>query len=100
CRGCMAAYARGLCLRGVFGRKRLRRGIYSCGGRMMPGAFEELVAVAVTPDEIAREAVNEAHNLGHCEGLREAWHILVAASQNGQSLTEAIQAVYWRWYEV
>lgn len=67
----------------------------------MLGAFEELVAVAETPDEIARlfEADNEAHNLGRREGLREAWHILVAASQNGQSLAEAIQAVYWRWYE-
>ena len=69
---------------------------------MMPGAFEELAAVAETPDEIARlfEADNEAHNLGRREGLREAWHILVKASQNGQSLTDAIQAVYWRWYEV
>lgn len=65
---------------------------------MMPGAFENLEDVMETPDEIAR--LFEADNLGRCEGLREAWHILVAASQNGQSLAEAIQAVYWRWYEV
>ena len=69
---------------------------------MMSDAFENLEDVMETPDEIARlfEADNKARNLGHSEGLREAWHILVAASQNGQTLTEAIQAVYWRWYEV
>lgn len=65
---------------------------------MMSDAFENLEDVMETPDEIAR--LFEADNLGRREGLREAWHILVMASQNGQTLAEAIQAVYWRWYEV
>ena len=36
---------------------------------------------------------------GRAEGLRDAWHLLVAASSKGQSMTEAIQSVYWAWKE-
>lgn len=36
---------------------------------------------------------------GRAEGLRDAWHLLVAASSKGQSMTEAIQKVYWAWKE-
>lgn len=34
---------------------------------------------------------------GRVEGLRDAWHLLVEASSKGQSMSEAIQKVYWAW---
>lgn len=36
---------------------------------------------------------------GRAEGLRDAWHLLVEASTKGQTMSEAIQSVYWAWKE-
>lgn len=36
---------------------------------------------------------------GRAEGLHEAWLILLQVSQNGGSLSEAIQSVHWRYSE-